>query len=391
MPLAVLDHISIAYGHLPLLDRATLQIEAGERLALIGRNGTGKSTLLQIVEGSLPPDAGTVWRQPGARAARLVQDVPLSTDLPVFDVVAEGLGDLAALVTRYHHVAVQVSEHGTPALLDQLGQLQHELEERDGWRLEQRVELVISRLRLPADAVVDTLSGGWRRRVLLARALVGQPEILLLDEPTNHLDIDAIAWLEKYLLEYAGAVLFVTHDRTFLERLATRIIEIDRGRLTSWPGNWETYRQRKDEALANEAVADEKFDKKLAEEEVWIRRGIKARRTRNEGRVRALEAMRAERARRRARQGRRPAATGSERHVGANGLRGRAPDEAIRRRAGRQRFQHASGSWRSHRADRAERRGQNHAAAAAARRAHARCRRSAPRRQRTDRLLRSAA
>ena len=303
MPLAVLDQISIAYGHLPLVDRASLQIDAGERLALIGRNGTGKSTLLQIVEGSLPPDAGTVWRQPGARAARLVQDVPLSADRPVFDVVAEGLGDLAALVTRYHHVAVQVSEHGTPALLDQLGQLQHDLEERDGWRLEQRVELVISRLRLPADAIVDTLSGGWRRRVLLARALVGQPELLLLDEPTNHLDIDAIAWLEKYLLEYSGAVLFVTHDRTFLERLATRIIEIDRGRLTSWPGSYETYRRRKDESLANEVAADEKFDKKLAEEEVWIRRGIKARRTRNEGRVRALEAMRAERASRRTRQG----------------------------------------------------------------------------------------
>jgi ATP-binding cassette subfamily F protein uup len=303
MPLAVLDQISIAYGHLPLVDRASLQIDAGERLALIGRNGTGKSTLLQIVEGSLPPDDGTVWRQPGARAARLVQDVPLSADRPVFDVVAEGLGDLAALVTRYHHVAVQVSEHGTPALLDQLGQLQHALEERDGWRLEQRVELVISRLRLPADAIVDTLSGGWRRRVLLARALVGQPELLLLDEPTNHLDIDAIAWLEKYLLEYSGAVLFVTHDRTFLERLATRIIEIDRGRLTSWPGSYETYRRRKDESLANEVAADEKFDKKLAEEEVWIRRGIKARRTRNEGRVRALEAMRVERASRRTRQG----------------------------------------------------------------------------------------
>src|SRR5262245_23092024 len=303
MPLAVLDQVSIAYGHLPLLDRASLQIDAGERVALIGRNGTGKSTLLQIVEGSLPPDAGSVWRQPGARAARLEQDVPLSSHRPVFDVVAEGLGDLAALVTRYHHAAVQVSEGATPARLDRLGQLQHELEERDGWRLEQRVELVISRLRLPADAIVDTLSGGWRRRVLLARALGGEPELLLLDEPTNHLDIDAIAWLEKYLLEYSGAVVFITHDRAFLERLATRIVEIDRGQLTSWPGSYETYRRRKDEALSSEAAADEKFDKKLAEEEAWIRRGIKARRTRNEGRVRALEAMRVERARRRGRQG----------------------------------------------------------------------------------------
>jgi ATP-binding cassette subfamily F protein uup len=303
MPLAVLDQISIAYGHLPLLEQASLQIDAGERIAVIGRNGTGKSTLLQIVAGSLPPDAGTVWRQPGARAARLEQDVPLSTDRPVFDVVAEGLGDLAALVTRYHHAALLVSERATPERLDHLGRLQHELEERDGWRLEQRVEHVISRLGLPADANVDTLSGGWRRRVLLARTLVGQPELLLLDEPTNHLDIDAIAWLEEYLLDYPGAVMIVTHDRAFLEKLATRIVEIDRGRLTSWPGDYVTYRKRKDEALAAEAVADEKFDKKLAEEEVWIRRGIKARRTRNEGRVRALIAMRAERAARRAKHG----------------------------------------------------------------------------------------
>src|SRR4029453_6783416 len=303
MPLAGLDQVWVAYRHLPLLDRASLQIDAGERIALIGRNGTGKSTLLRIVEGSLAPGSGSVGRQPGARAARLEQDVPLSADRPVFDVVAEGLGDLAALVTKYHHVAVQVSERNTPALLDQLGQLQADLGEREGWRLEQRVELVISQLRLPADAIVDTLSGGWRRRVLLARALVGQPELLLLDKPTNHLDIDAIGWLEKYLLEYAGAVLFVTHDRAFLERLATRIIEIDRGQVTAWPGSYEAFRRRKDEALASEVAADERFDKKLAEEEAWIRRGIKARRTRNEGRVRALEAMRVEGAQRRARQG----------------------------------------------------------------------------------------
>ncbi len=303
MPLVVLDRVSIAYGHLPLLEDASLQIEPGERIALIGRNGTGKSTLLQIADGSIEPDRGKVWRQPGIRISRLVQDVPLSTTKPVFDVVAEGLGDLAALVTEYHHAAVEVAGDPTPARLERLGRLQHDLEERDGWRLEQRVEWIVSRLDLPAEAIVDTLSGGWRRRVLLARALVGQPELLLLDEPTNHLDIDAIAWLEDFLATYPGAVMFVTHDRAFLDRLATRIIELDRGGLTSWPGSYAKYLERKQAALAAEAIADDKFDKKLAEEEVWIRRGIKARRTRDEGRVRALIAMRAERAARRAAMG----------------------------------------------------------------------------------------
>ena len=293
----------MAYGHLPLLDDVSLQIEPGERIALIGRNGTGKSTLLQILDGTLPPDAGSVWRQPAIRVSRLVQDVPLSSSHPVFDVVAEGLGDLAALATDYHHAAVEVASDPSPARLERLGRLQHELEERDGWRLEQRVEWVLSRLDLPADAIVETLSGGWRRRVLLARTLVGQPEVLLLDEPTNHLDVEAIEWLEDFVAQYAGAVVIVTHDRAFLDRLATRIIELDRGRLTSWPGSYGKYIERKQAALAAEATADEKFDKKLAEEEVWIRRGIKARRTRDEGRVRALVAMRAERAARRAAMG----------------------------------------------------------------------------------------
>jgi ATP-binding cassette subfamily F protein uup len=303
VPLVVLDQVSIAYGHVPLLERASLQIEAGERIAVIGRNGTGKSTLLQIIEGALPPDEGTVWHQPGVRAARLVQDVPLAAQRPVFDVVAEGLGDLAALIVDYHHAAVAVSEHGTAGSLERLGRLQHELEERDGWRLEQRVELVLTRLNLDPDTIVETLSGGWRRRVLLARALVGQPDLLLLDEPTNHLDIDAIAWLEDFLAEYSGAVIFVTHDRAFLERLATRIVELDRGRLSSWPGDYATYVRRKEEWLAGEAISQEKFDKKMSEEEIWIRQGIKARRTRDEGRVKALVAMRAEHAARRARIG----------------------------------------------------------------------------------------
>jgi len=299
MPLVSLDRVSIAFGHLPLLDDVSLQITPGERLAVIGRNGTGKSTLLRLVAGELPPDAGVVWRGPGVRIARLVQDVPLTDDRPVFDVVAEGLGELSALVTAFHRAAVEVAERGTEARLQRLGRLQHELEEQDGWRVEQRVEMVLARLDLPPDARADTLSGGWRRRVLLARALVAEPDLLLLDEPTNHLDLDAILWLETFVADYAGAVMLVTHDRAFLQRLATRIVELDRGRLTSWPGDYATFVRKKDEWLANEAIRQEKFDRQLAEEEVWLRQGIKARRTRNEGRVRALMAMRAERAARR--------------------------------------------------------------------------------------------
>ena len=303
MALVSLDHVSIAYGHVPLLDNASLQVEAGERVCVIGRNGTGKSTLLQILSGDQAPDSGSVWRQPDIGVARLVQDVPLSSNRPVFDVVAEGLGNLGELVAAYHHAAVEVAERGTDISLEKLGTLQHELEERDGWRLELRVETVLERLNLPAEAIVDTLAGGWRRRVLLARALVAQPHLLLLDEPTNHLDIEAMSWLEEFLKTYAGAVVFVTHDRVFLQNLATRIVEMDRGKLTSWPGDYEIFLRKKEEWLANEAVQNDKFDKRLAEEEVWLRQGIKARRTRNEGRVRALKAMRKERAARRTQVG----------------------------------------------------------------------------------------
>lgn len=303
MALVTLDHVSIAYGHVPLLDDASLQVEAGERVCVIGRNGTGKSTLLQILSGDQTPDSGSVWRQPEIGVARLVQDVPLSSNRPVFDVVAEGLGNLGELVAAYHHAAVEVAERGTDISLDKLGRLQRELEERDGWRLEQRVETVLDRLGLPAEAIVDSLSGGWRRRVLLARALVAQPQLLLLDEPTNHLDIDAMIWLEEFLKTYAGAVVFVTHDRVFLQNLATRIVELDRGTLTSWPGDYATFLRRKEEWLASEAAQNDTFDKRLAEEEVWLRQGIKARRTRDEGRVRALLAMRQERAARRAQVG----------------------------------------------------------------------------------------
>jgi ATP-binding cassette subfamily F protein uup len=289
----------MAFGHLPLLDDVTLQIDAGERVSLVGRNGAGKSTLLQLLSGELQSDSGVVWTQPGVRVARLAQDVPLSTDQPVVDVVAGGLGELSDLVASYHHAAHHVAAAATPAALAELGELQHELERRDGWRIEERVELVLSRLGLPAEANVDTLSGGWRRRVLLARALVAQPDLLLLDEPTNHLDLDAIGWLEEFLASYAGALVFVTHDRAFLQRLATRIVELDRGRAASWPGDYATFLRRKEEWLATEAVHHEKFDKRLADEEAWLRQGIKARRTRNEGRVKALLAMRKERAARR--------------------------------------------------------------------------------------------
>jgi len=303
MPLLTLDRVSVAYGHLPLLDESSLQIEPGERVCIIGRNGTGKSTLLNVLAGAVPPDAGRVWTQPDLGIGHLAQDAPFFDERPVFDVVADGVGDLANLVTAYHHAAVAVSESATAAHLERLGALQHELEQRNGWRLEQQVEVVLNRLGLPADASAATLSGGWRRRVLLARALAGQPGLLLLDEPTNHLDIEAMTWLESFLTTYAGTVVFVTHDRVFLQNVATRIVELDRGRLSSWPGDYANFLRRKEEWLSAEAVRQEKFDKKLAEEEAWLRQGIKARRTRNEGRVRALMAMRAERAAWRAQAG----------------------------------------------------------------------------------------
>ena len=269
MPLVTLDRISMAYGHLPLLDQASFRIDARERVSIIGRNGTGKSTLLQIVGGDVAPQSGEVWHEPGLRIGRLPQDALVAEDREVFAVVAEGL---ASTVT-------------------------------DSWQVDQQVRMTLSRLQIPADATMDRLSGGWKRRVVLARALVGEPDLLLLDEPTNHLDIETMRWLEDWLADYAGTVLFVTHDRVFLQALATRIVELDRGRLTSWPGDYATFLRRKEESLAVEAAEDARFDKRLAEEEAWLRQGIKARRTRNEGRVRALLAMREERAARRSQIG----------------------------------------------------------------------------------------
>jgi ATP-binding cassette subfamily F protein uup len=298
VPLLTLDAVGLAFGHLPLFENASLQIEAGERIALIGRNGSGKSSLLKVIAGEVPQDAGSIWRAPGLRVSRLDQDVPLTGTRTVFDEVSSGLGDLGALVSRYHDAALRIAEtRGAEhdRALATLGELQHQLEEREGWSLEQKVELVVSRLALPADRPVGELSGGWRRRALLGKALVSQPDVLLLDEPTNHLDIDAIRWLEEYLSTYGGALLFVTHDRAFLSRLATRIVELDRGTLTSWPGSYATYLEKKAAALENEARDLARLDKKLAQEEAWLRQGVKARRTRNEGRVKALMELRARR------------------------------------------------------------------------------------------------
>ena len=295
MPLLTLTNLSLAFGHVPLLDAAELRVEPGERIAIIGRNGAGKSSLLRIVAGELPPDGGKIWREPGLRIARLAQDVPATGDRSVFDEVASGLGELGALVSRYHDAAVKAAS-ARDGDLERLGALHQELEKRDGWRLEQRVETVLSRLSLPADRRLRDLSGGWRRRVLLGRALVSEPHLLLLDEPTNHLDVAAIEWLEEHLKASASALLFVTHDRAFLSALATRIVEVDRGRLVSWPGRYDQYLEKKAAALEQEVRDLDRLDKKLEQEEAWLRRGVKARRTRDEGRVRDLLALRAQRA-----------------------------------------------------------------------------------------------
>ncbi|HEC29298.1 MAG TPA: ATP-binding cassette domain-containing protein [Gammaproteobacteria bacterium] len=302
MNILSLDKINLAYGHLPLLDNVNLQIESGERVCLIGRNGTGKSTLMKVVCGKSQPDDGTIWLRDGTRVAYLEQEVPENESRSVFDIVSSGLGNVSELLTRYHSLVHEVSLGGDNNLLHELSDLQHRLEAGDGWRLTQKVDMVISKLDLDPDKELAQMSGGLRRRVILAQALVNEPDLLLLDEPTNHLDISSITWLEEFLRSYPGAVVFITHDRTFLRHLATRIVELDRGILRSYPGNLDSYIKRKEQELSAEENANKNFDKKLAEEELWIRKGIKARRTRNEGRVRALEAMRKERSQRRDRQ-----------------------------------------------------------------------------------------
>ena len=293
MPLIQLQHVDYSVGGPLLLEQVDLAIEPNERVCIVGRNGEGKSTLLRLIAGEIKPDDGEVRVQGGVRIAKLAQEVPQDTAGSVFDVVAAGLGDLGALLARYHHL---IAEHGD---LAELGTVQAQIEAQHGWDLDRRVTQVIERLELPADIDFAALSGGMKRRVLLAQALVRAPDLLLLDEPTNHLDIEAIAWLEEFLRSAEFSIIFVTHDRSFLRALATRIVEIDRGQVTSWPGDYENYLRRREERLHAEAQANALFDRKLAQEEVWIRQGIKARRTRNEGRVRALKDMRRERSERR--------------------------------------------------------------------------------------------
>jgi len=293
MALLRFEQISLAFGELQILRDADLVIESGERVCLIGRNGAGKSTTLKLLTGELEPDQGEIVRSSNLVVSQLEQTLPEAMDLPVHDVVREGLRDIECLLAEYRR---QSELDLDPVGLQELEALHARIDAHDGWHMEQRVDETISALGLPAGKKMNELSGGWRRRAALARALVQKPDLLLLDEPTNHLDIATIKWLEDRVFSYPGAVLFITHDRAFLQRLATRIVEIDRGKLTSWPGDYENFLRRKEKALEDEAAAHERFDKKLAQEEEWIRQGIKARRTRNEGRARALLKMREERA-----------------------------------------------------------------------------------------------
>jgi len=294
MSLISLQNITLSFGGPAILQQINLQIEPGERVCLIGRNGEGKSSLMRLIAGGLKPDGGNIIRQQGLRVARLSQNVPLDLNGSVFEVVAGGLGELHIFLAQYRDISVRLSSGGGENLLTEMETMQHQLETAGYWKAKQRVETIISRLQLNADSIFSELSGGMKRRVLLARALVSNPDLLLLDEPTNHLDINAINRLEEFLLNTNISLLFVTHDRMLLRKLATRIIDLDRGCLTSWPGNYDTYLRRKAETLAAEASQQTRFDKKLAQEEIWIRQGIKARRTRNEGRVRELVQMRKE-------------------------------------------------------------------------------------------------
>ena len=303
MPLLTLESVSLAYGHVPLLDHVDLALDVGDKVALIGRNGTGKSSLLRIIAGAAAGDDGVVWRKPGLRLAHVPQEPQFAPGHSVFEAAAEGLGEARRLLGEYERVAHALEGGRDDALLARLEELSAQLESGEGWRLKSRVEMVLSRLHLPAHAPVEELSGGQKKRTALARALVLEPELMLLDEPTNHLDIESIQWLEQLLADFAGALLFVTHDRAFLDRVATRVVELDRGRLVSFPGGFSAFQQRKADQLAQEATVNEKFDKLLAQEEAWIRRGVEARRTREQWRIRRLEDLRRQRAERRERLG----------------------------------------------------------------------------------------
>jgi len=300
MPLIRLENAQLSYGLQSILDHVDLSIDKGQRLCLIGRNGEGKSTLLKVLSGDVDLDAGSVTRAPQLKIARLAQDLPEPDGRTVFELVAAGLGELGNLLDRFH----RLSQSGDMSDMDKLSRLQARIEALDGWQFQQKVDTTLTRLALDGDWLMSRLSGGWRRRVAMAQALVCEPDLLLLDEPTNHLDIAAIEWLEQQLLQYQGALVFITHDRSLLQRLATDIAELDRGFLRTWSGSYDRYLVYREQALEEEARHNALFDKKLAQEESWIRQGIKARRTRNEGRVRALQAMREERRQRREQQGR---------------------------------------------------------------------------------------
>ena len=299
MALLSIRDIRMSFGTDPVLDDVSLQIEPGERICLIGRNGEGKTTLMRILNGDLEPLSGQIIRQPGLKMAMLDQKVPLDIKGTVFEQVTAGLGPRAALLKEYHKVSQRLAEEGGEEHLRRLDNIQHKIEAEGAWHVHQQVDTVISHLNLNADAAVSTLSAGLKRRVLLARALVLEPDILLLDEPTNHLDVDSIVWLETFLENYPGTLVFVTHDRMFLRKLSTRIVDIDRGQVRSWQCGYDAFVKRRQMQLDAEAKEQAQFDKKLAQEEVWIRKGIQARRTRNEGRVRALMQMRNQRRQRR--------------------------------------------------------------------------------------------
>lgn len=299
MSLLTLDQVSVAFGHNPLLTKVSFSAEAGERVAIIGRNGAGKSTFLKIVAGELIPDEGVIRVEGGMKVAQLPQELPAANNKTVREVVSEGAGEIHEMMQRYNALLENFSD----ANAEEMADIQHELDKRGGWDLEQRVNHMIQRLALPAEKLMSELSGGWRRRVILAQALLTNPDVLLLDEPTNHLDVPTIEWMESQLKQFRGLILFITHDRRFLENLANRIVELDRGNLLSFKGTITEFLEYKEKLLEEEERANALFDKRLAEEEAWIRQGIKARRTRNEGRVRALKALREERKERINRQG----------------------------------------------------------------------------------------
>ncbi|MDP8184263.1 ABC transporter ATP-binding protein [Phocoenobacter skyensis] len=303
MALLNLSNACLGFGDQPLLDHSELHIEPNERVCLVGRNGAGKSTLMKVLAGEIKLDDGSLIVEKGIVIARLEQDPPRHIEDTVFDYVAEGVAHLADLLKEYHHILTQMQTDYSDQLMSELSQVQAKLEHSDGWRFENKIQDTLKILELNPDMRLCELSGGWVRRAALARALVADPDILLLDEPTNHLDIDAIAWLENLLLDFKGSIIFISHDRSFIRKMATRIVDLDRGKLISYSGNYDTYLETKEEDLRIEALQNDLFDKKLAQEEVWIRQGIKARRTRNEGRVRALKALRQERQQRREVQG----------------------------------------------------------------------------------------